>query len=864
MQKHTNYFSGYARAGLLLLLLWMAHPFSIHAGIIPVTNTDDSGPGSLRQAMLDANAIPGLDEIVFETAGVLHHLSELPVIKDSLIINGASAPGFAPGNPTFGILGNKIFQSVNPGLLRITGLDLRHPGSAGFTCMYIEATTGTISLNQCILRNWETAIQCVGNAQWFIFDNDLSSNLTSLRLNDLEHIKARNNRFGGQNAFTGIQMRDCSNIILGNQLAQTPADIMILDSDGLNTCPDFPIYTDYCSNLTFDHLNIDYTAGGQFGFGITMQGSSGTMTVRNCHFRNRVFALWCHGDADWTVTDNDFISADLAIQFENVLTGSITASGNRFGGQGSGIGLTLNQCNNQVIGNENAVPAANILIRDTDGLAECSSLLFMGHCSNITVDHLYGDYAGNTAVGNGIGIGAATGNMIIRNCSMQNRELALFCAGNANWTIANNNLRKSTVAMDLREIPGGQISATDNQFGGPGAVKGLNLVNCSNLIIGNENAVPAAHIRIKDSEGLIDCTEDAITASYCNNLTFDHLNLSYAGAAPTGNGLSYSNINSLLAIQNCTIKNRRWGIQVGNYPEGTVVFSCNTFAGNFVGLSVNMEGAHTVENNAFVNNQYALSSSGNLLNVQFNYWGGDAPPLNGFNGYEGNIDASNFLTVPAGCTPVGCADNDSDGICNDTDNCKNTANPDQLDTDCDGVGDVCDVCPGGDDTMDNNQDGIPDCSQLLNYADYSPLWKCPTNRIMICHNGNLLCINKNALPVHFNHGDMVGPCVDCGPGMSGSKGQSTGFISKEDLMTLTPNPASTDLNIRFEAIALSGQLRVTDQLGRLITTLEIAPGTESINLNLNELAWVDGVYLVTCQWADGQMCTKKLVLLQQH
>jgi hypothetical protein len=42
---------------------------------------------------------------------------------------------------------------------------------------------------------------------------------------------------------------------------------------------------------------------------------------------------------------------------------------------------------------------------------------------------------------------------------------------------------------------------------------------------------------------------------------------------------------------------------------------------------------------------------------------------------------------------AGCSDADSDGICDNVDNCPTVYNPDQLDTDGDGVGDVCDNCP---------------------------------------------------------------------------------------------------------------------------------------------------------------------------
>ncbi len=61
-----------------------------------VTNTSDSGEGSLRQAILNANANPGQDEITFDIQGSGPHtiqpLSALPAITDSVIIDGLKQP----------------------------------------------------------------------------------------------------------------------------------------------------------------------------------------------------------------------------------------------------------------------------------------------------------------------------------------------------------------------------------------------------------------------------------------------------------------------------------------------------------------------------------------------------------------------------------------------------------------------------------------------------------------------------------------------------------------------------------------------------------------------------------------------------
>ena len=49
------------RLSTLLVAGWAAAVPTLLAATFTVTNTNDSGAGSLRQAILDANANPGLD-----------------------------------------------------------------------------------------------------------------------------------------------------------------------------------------------------------------------------------------------------------------------------------------------------------------------------------------------------------------------------------------------------------------------------------------------------------------------------------------------------------------------------------------------------------------------------------------------------------------------------------------------------------------------------------------------------------------------------------------------------------------------------------------------------------------------------------
>ena len=78
------------------------------AATLSVTNTDDSGPGSLRQAILDANATNGLDTIIFQIPGTgvqtIELLAALPAITDPVVIDGTTQPNYT-GTPLIEING---------------------------------------------------------------------------------------------------------------------------------------------------------------------------------------------------------------------------------------------------------------------------------------------------------------------------------------------------------------------------------------------------------------------------------------------------------------------------------------------------------------------------------------------------------------------------------------------------------------------------------------------------------------------------------------------------------------------------------------------------------------------------------------
>ncbi len=98
-----------ARACFVLILTASTAP--LFGTVFTVTNTDDTGAGSLRQALTDANAAAGPHTINFSIAGAGVHTitpaTTLPTIgiAEGLTIDGTTQPGYA-GAPLIEIRGN--------------------------------------------------------------------------------------------------------------------------------------------------------------------------------------------------------------------------------------------------------------------------------------------------------------------------------------------------------------------------------------------------------------------------------------------------------------------------------------------------------------------------------------------------------------------------------------------------------------------------------------------------------------------------------------------------------------------------------------------------------------------------------------
>jgi FG-GAP-like repeat/FG-GAP repeat len=102
----------------------------ISEGVFVVTTTADNGPGSLRQAIDDANAAAGVNSTIdFDISGQGVHTivlaSQLPAITATVLIDGSSQPGYA-GTPLInlgaGPAGNDASLGIDSSDVTIRGL----------------------------------------------------------------------------------------------------------------------------------------------------------------------------------------------------------------------------------------------------------------------------------------------------------------------------------------------------------------------------------------------------------------------------------------------------------------------------------------------------------------------------------------------------------------------------------------------------------------------------------------------------------------------------------------------------------------------------------------------------------------------
>jgi len=114
---------------------------SAGAATFRVTNTNDSGPGSLRQAVADANLAPGADTISFAETGTITLTSGV------IIVNGGNLEILGPGPGLLTVSGNRTsgILAVSPtAALHLSGLTLAAGSAGGGAGGALQSNGGTV------------------------------------------------------------------------------------------------------------------------------------------------------------------------------------------------------------------------------------------------------------------------------------------------------------------------------------------------------------------------------------------------------------------------------------------------------------------------------------------------------------------------------------------------------------------------------------------------------------------------------------------------------------------------------------------------------------------------------------------------
>ena len=103
--------------------------------VFPVTTLADSGLGSLRQAILDANGTPGDDTITVEASGTIQLAGALPGLVSNIDLQGPGADQLTVRRDTGGTYG--IFTVGGGATVTLSGLTITN-GSAGHGRRYLQ------------------------------------------------------------------------------------------------------------------------------------------------------------------------------------------------------------------------------------------------------------------------------------------------------------------------------------------------------------------------------------------------------------------------------------------------------------------------------------------------------------------------------------------------------------------------------------------------------------------------------------------------------------------------------------------------------------------------------------------------------
>ncbi|HZM89033.1 MAG TPA: right-handed parallel beta-helix repeat-containing protein, partial [Blastocatellia bacterium] len=522
-----------------------------------VTNTNDSGAGSLRQAITSANADPVQNAITFNIPGAgvktISPLSALPPITQPVIIDGLSQPGATCGSPLIELNGTNAGAgtdglNISGGNSTVKGLVINRFGGDGIEFI----TKGTNKVNCSRIGTDQAGLAALPNTGNGIFLNNVSDNQIGGTANDgnlvsgnlangilidgatgalnnviqgnLIGVNATGIAFAGGNAQDGVHIQGANalNTQIGGAISGARNVISNNADDGIETTAD-------ASNTAIKGNFIGVSASGNGDAGNADRGITATGTTTPGGTSGTTII------GGTTAAERNVISAN-TIGIQTIFTSATTTiQGNYIGlgadgttPLGNTLGVFLNNTKNSLIGGTVAGAGNVISANDESGI-------FLDGTNNSVQGNLIGtDATGMLDRGNG-GTNNVTGGISVgdpnntiggptaaaRNVISGNRNGILMALTSANNTIVKNNFIgvNITGTGSLGNTRFGiLITSSNNTIGGDpgeGNIIAFNGLNGVGILQGLGNRVTANSIF---SNGLlgIDLTNDGVVASNDN------------------------------------------------------------------------------------------------------------------------------------------------------------------------------------------------------------------------------------------------------------------------------------------------------------------------------------------------------------
>ena len=357
-----NYF--HRLSAVLTLACLALLPHQNFAATYTVTVTNDSGAGSLRQALLDANAGGGADTIDFNIAsGVTIPLAtNLPPITDPVTIDATTQPGWVSA-PIIEVNGTNIGGAGQDGFkiwagsTTIRGLVINR-----FTGDGIEiATNGNNIIEGCYIGTGLSGTNDLGNTLCGVFITNSTLNIIGGTNTSQRNVISGNNQqgvlIGGSNSF--------GNQVLGNLIG--------LGANGSNTVPNSQNGI-HVSNSRSNIIGGTVTAARNVISGNTQAGIRIELAQA---FGNQILGNYIGLEISGGTNRANAVNGITLINAPSNFVGNATSAGRNVIAGNTGIGISVSTANNSTIqGNYIGTDATGTLDRGntTDGITVTTSL----------------------------------------------------------------------------------------------------------------------------------------------------------------------------------------------------------------------------------------------------------------------------------------------------------------------------------------------------------------------------------------------------------------------------------------------------------------------------------------------------------